>query len=79
MKKVTVTIAAKDYTITLDEDFAVVFEEDLKAHLDDNNSLNIKELLTAFVQKCYENYRQEEAIDNIYLKIAKSIREDKKA
>lgn len=76
MKKVTVTIASKDYTITLDEEFALFFEEDMRNYIKESNALSVKELLTAFVQKCYETYRHEDKINNICLKISESIDED---
>lgn len=69
MKKVTVTIASKDYTITLDKSFASSFESDMERFLGNNKGLDVKELLTAFVQKSYENYKQNELLDGISSKI----------
>lgn len=74
MKKVTITIASKDYTISLEENFAVYFELDMEKFLNENNSVDIKDLLTAYVQKCYESYRQEESIDKIALRIAETVK-----
>nr|WP_314887329.1 hypothetical protein [uncultured Campylobacter sp.] len=59
MKKITVTIASRDYTISLEEEFAKSFEHDWQTFLGGKKYLEVKELLSAFVQKCYENYQQE--------------------
>lgn len=69
MKKVTVTIASKDYTITLDKSFAASFESDMNRFLGSNKGLDVKELLTAFVQKCYEGYCTQQTLDTVSLKI----------
>lgn len=74
MKKVTITIASKDYNVSLDEDFANFFEADLAKFLNENSALGIKELLTAYVQKCYEEYKQTKTIDNLNLKIAETLK-----
>ena len=65
MKKVTITIASKDYTITLDEAFAESFQRDLEKFLGNKKGLDIKELLSAFVQKSYDNYLQEKEINHL--------------
>ena len=59
MKKITVTIASRDYTISLEDEFAKSFERDWQMFLGGKKYLEVKELLSAFVQKCYENYQQE--------------------
>lgn len=74
MKKVTVTIASKDYTITLDKSFASFFENDMERFLGNNKGLDVKELLTAFVQKSYEGYKQNELLDSISFKIDSAIK-----
>lgn len=65
MKKVTITIASKDYTITLDEAFAESFQKDLEHFLGNKKGLDTKELLSAFVQKSYDNYLQDKEICHI--------------
>lgn len=72
MKKVIVTIASKDYTITLDKSFATFFEKDMERFLGNNKGLDVKELLTAFVQKSYEGYKQDELLRSLMLKIEES-------
>lgn len=74
MKKVTITIASKDYNVTLDDDFAKFFESDLAKFLNENNALGTKDLLTAYVQKCYEQYQQTKSINELSLKVTESIK-----
>ncbi len=62
MKKLTIAIASKDYTISLDDEFAKYFEKDLAKFLNENNTIGIKSLLTAYVQKCFESYNQNKQI-----------------
>lgn len=71
MKKVTLTVLSKDYTITLDDDFADVFSKDVERFKNEQGSFDAKELLTAFVQKCFECYRLEEGVKSLNLKIDK--------
>lgn len=65
MKKITLTIASKDYTITLDEVFCETFEQDLRRFFEDELSMGVKDLLSAFVQKCYETHLQERKMENL--------------
>lgn len=73
MRKLTITVAAKDYTISLDEDFANFLESDLKEFLNSNDTLDSKNLLTAYVQKCYEVYNQTQDVTKLILKISKEL------
>ncbi len=73
MKKVCITIANKDYTITLEDDFADFFQLDLGQFLHDNNFVDTKDLLTAYVQKCYESYEQKKELDELNRKIDKKM------
>lgn len=56
MSKVTVSIGAKDFDITLDEDFSKYFEKSFKEIFGDKTNIETKELLYAFVQKSYDEY-----------------------
>ena len=47
------------------------------AILDDKNLLTIKALLTAFIQKCYENYEQKNELSSILGNIDKALTHDK--
>ena len=57
MKKITLTISSRDYTITLDDDFAKFFEDDWQNLMGGRQFIEPKELLNAFIEKCYENYQ----------------------
>ena len=41
MRQITLTVASKDYNITLDDDFADYFEADIKKLLDDKKITNL--------------------------------------
>lgn len=51
--------ANKDFTIKLDDEFAVAFERDLEQLLGGKKQFDSKELLQAFMQKCHDYYEQE--------------------
>lgn len=65
MTEIILTISSKDYTIKLEDEFASVFQRDVKNFLDTKRQLNVKDLLTAFVQKCHEGYLQEKELQKI--------------
>lgn len=73
MKKVTITVASKDYTITLEDAFANSFAKDLELYLGKKKGLDTKELLTAFVQKCYENYTLEQELRDMTVSIEETL------
>ncbi|WP_172200467.1 hypothetical protein [Campylobacter sp. RM16188] len=73
MKKITVTIASRDYTISLEDDFAKSFERDWEVFLGGKKYLDVKELLSAFVQKSYENYQQERDLQSLAQKLSDEI------
>ena len=77
MRQITLTVASKDYNITLDDDFADYFEADIKKLLDDKHQLAIKDLLTAFVRKCHEHYEQKSELISILGNIDKARTHDK--
>ena len=77
MRQITLTVASKDYNITLDDDFADYFEADRKKLLDDKHQLAIKDLLTAFVKKCHEHYEQKSELNSILGNIDKALTHDK--
>ena len=77
MRQITLTVASKDYNITLDDDFADYFEADITKLLDDKHQLAIKDLLTAFVRKCHEHYEQKSELNSILGNIDKALTHDK--
>ena len=77
MRQISLNIASKDFNITLDDEFADYFEEELRHYLDDKNLLTIKALLTAFIQECYENNEQKNELSSILGNIDKALTHDK--
>lgn len=70
MKEIVITVAAKDYTINLNDDnFANVLKKDLDRLLQDKGQIGVKDLLTAFIQKCHEDYLQKGNINSSVDKI----------
>ncbi|MBR8462155.1 hypothetical protein KDD93_03950 [Campylobacter sp. faydin G-24] len=65
MKQITLTISSRDYTITLDDDFAPIFERDWQKFMGGRKFIEPKELLNAFIEKCYENYESERVAKEI--------------
>ncbi|MBN2963878.1 hypothetical protein JWV37_03710 [Sulfurospirillum sp. T05] len=75
MKKVTISVASKDYTITLEDAFAEAFLRDMELFLGKKKGLDTKELLSAFVQKSYDFYAQECQMQALVPKIEQVLRE----
>ncbi|MBE2983910.1 hypothetical protein CCAL9344_00905 [Campylobacter sp. RM9344] len=78
MKQITLTILSRDYTITLDDDFAKIFERDWQKFLGGQKFLDPKDVLNAFIEKCYADYAKENDLKRIIEKIDNAIlKEDK--
>ena len=73
MRKITVKIASTSYTISLEDEFAHSFERAWDTFTDGKRYLDVKELLSAFVQKCYENYQKERELRSLAQKLSKEI------
>ena len=73
MRKITVKIASTSYTISLEDEFAQSFEREWDTFTDGKRYLDVKELLSAFVQKCYENYQPERELRSLAQKLSKEI------
>ncbi|WP_149700485.1 hypothetical protein [Campylobacter concisus] len=56
MKQITLTVSSRDYTITLDDDFAEIFERDWHKFMGGKKFIEPRELINAFVEKSYESY-----------------------
>ena len=69
MKKLTVSIAAKRYDISVSEEFACVFEKEIEETFTKGNN-DIKTLLSAYVKKSYEKFLLEKEISKISEKLA---------
>ena len=68
MKKLTISIAAKRYDISVSEEFASVFEKELEETFTKGNN-DIKTLLSAYVKKSYEKFLLEKEIDKMNEKL----------
>ena len=73
MRKITVKIASTSYNISLEDEFAQSFEREWDAFTGGKRYLDVKELLSAFVQQCYENYQQERDLENLAKKLSQEI------
>lgn len=71
MKKLTISIDSKDFDIKLDGEFAQYFEEHFKSAFGNISKIETKELLWAYVQKCYDEYLSEIEIKKIFEKLDK--------
>ena len=78
MKKITLTISSRDYTITLDDDFAKFFEDDWQNLMDGRQFIEPKELLNAFIEKCYENYSTLKAVKNLATDIEETLKREER-
>lgn len=69
MKKLSIQVTAKSlkntYTIEIDEKFCEVFEKDWETLTRGERSIDERDLLYAYMQKCWENYLQNKELDNI--------------
>ncbi len=66
MSKLSLQVGAKDFDIKLDDDFYDFFVEDFKKNFDDKKSIEIKELLRAYVQKSYNEYQDKQKIKHLF-------------
>ena len=69
MNKITVSVGGKDFDIKLEGAFAEAFEEEFKAQLKGKSTLDPKEVLLAYVGKCYEHFMLEQEISTLQKKI----------
>ncbi len=69
MNKLTVCVGGKDFDIKLDGPFAEHFEAEFQTQFKGKTTLDPKEVLLAYVSKCYENFMIEEEIRNIGKKL----------
>ena len=71
MKKITVKIASTSYNISLEDEFAQSFEKEWETFTGGKRCLYVKGLLSAYVQKCYENYQRERELRSLAQKLTK--------
>jgi hypothetical protein len=59
MKELVLTIASKDYTVRLDDDFHEALSKDFERLFGDKTQLSVKDLLTALIEKCHDDYERQ--------------------
>ncbi|MDR1460930.1 MAG: hypothetical protein LBI78_04735 [Campylobacteraceae bacterium] len=73
MKKIIISIAAKSFDITLEDDFANFFEAEMARLFKNKNNIEIKDILGAFIQECHDRFEtqkiEKELISNIEAKV----------
>ncbi|MBV5278156.1 MAG: hypothetical protein J0647_03825 [Campylobacteraceae bacterium] len=69
MNKITISLGGKDFDIKLEGEFGKKFEADFKEKFKGRNTIDPKELLFAYVGKCYDNFLLEAEIVKIIEKI----------
>ncbi|WP_458699643.1 hypothetical protein ACKGJI_07360 [Sulfurospirillum sp. 1307] len=69
MSKLTISVGLKDFDITLDDDFAKFFEKDFKSTFGEKTGIDTKELLYAYVQKCYDEYLSKKEMKSLLEKM----------
>ena len=74
MKQIALTISSRDYTITLEDDFAEIFERDWQKFMGGRKFIEPKELLNAFIEKCYESHTNERALKNVIKDVEKALK-----
>ena len=65
MSKLTISIGSKDFDITLELEFSKYFEEEFRDDFGQKTTIDTKELLYAYVQKCYEKFISKEEYKKI--------------
>ncbi|WP_333805174.1 hypothetical protein [Sulfurospirillum sp.] len=69
MSKITISLGGKDFDIKLEGAFAEQFEADFNEKFKGKNTIDPKELLFAYVGKCYDNFMLEQEISTLIKKI----------
>ncbi|WP_331774178.1 hypothetical protein [Sulfurospirillum sp. 1612] len=70
MSKISLQIGTKDFDIKVDGDFYEFFEKDLKKTFKSKRNIDIKDLLSAYVQKIHNEYENKLQIQEMLSKIA---------
>ncbi len=69
MAKFTVKVEGKEYELELQEDFANYMEKELERSLSRYSNNSAKDLLNAYLKKCYECFLAEKKLQNILKKL----------
>jgi len=65
MSKITISLGGKDFDIKLEGAFAVHFESEFKEQFKGKSTLDPKDVLFAYVGKCYEHFMLEQEIKHL--------------
>ena len=66
MSKLSLQVGAKDFDIKLDEGFYDFFVEDFNKNFGEKRNIDTKELLRAYVQKSYDEYKNRQKIEQLF-------------
>ncbi len=69
MKKLTISIAAKRYDISVSDEFAKEFAREIEKTFTKKGNNDVKTLLSAYVKKSYEKFLLEKEIASISEKL----------
>ena len=78
MKQITLTVSSRDYTITLDDDFAEIFGRDWQKFMKGKKFIEPRELIDAFVEKSYESYTNLRVIEGVTKDIEEKLKLENK-
>ncbi|CAD7287253.1 hypothetical protein [Campylobacter suis] len=74
-REITLTIASRDYVITIDDDdFYNTLERDFGGFRNNKKILNPKEMLDLFVQKSFDGFEDESTMLSLIEKIDKRLK-----
>jgi hypothetical protein len=69
LQKITIKIDGKEYGLELKDGFASYMLAEFEKNLSISSNNSVKELLNAYLKKCYECYLTQERLKNIANKI----------
>jgi len=69
MNKITISLGGKDFDIKLEGAFAEQFEAEFKEKFKGRSTIEPKEILFAYVGKCYDNFLIEDELQKLIQKI----------
>ena len=69
MNKITISLGGKDFDIKLEGAFAEQFETDFKEKFKGRSTIEPKEILFAYVGKCYDNFLMEDEMQKLIQKL----------
>ncbi len=69
MSRLNISVGSKDFDITLESEFSKYFEEEFREAFEEKTTIETKELLYAYVQKCYDEFIDKQEYKKISAKI----------